>query len=78
MARFDSGGVADTTGRTGAKMSELASGGAAEPAGSGHGASAAVFLGVARGVFAVVAVAVAGFDLLSGTLGLALWNRVRR
>jgi hypothetical protein len=42
------------------------------------GASAAVFLGVARGVFAVVAVAVAGFDLLSGILGLALWNRVRR
>jgi hypothetical protein len=42
------------------------------------GASAAVFLGVARGVFAVVAVAVAGFDLLSGTRGLALWNRVRR
>jgi hypothetical protein len=37
-----------------------------------------VFLGVARGVFAVVAVAVAGFDLLSGILGLALWNRVRR
>jgi len=42
------------------------------------GASAAVFIGVARGVFAMVAVVVAGFDLLSGGLGLALWNRVRR
>jgi hypothetical protein len=42
------------------------------------GASAAVAIGVARGVFAVVALLVAGFDLLSGVLGLALWNRVRR
>jgi hypothetical protein len=42
------------------------------------GASAAVFLGVTRGVFAAVALVVAGFDLLSGNLGLALWNRVRR
>jgi hypothetical protein len=42
------------------------------------GASAAVFLGVTRGVFAAVALVVAGFDLLSGILGLALWNRVRR
>jgi hypothetical protein len=41
-------------------------------------ASAAVFIGVARGVFAVVAVLVAGFDLLSGVLGLTFWNRVRR
>jgi hypothetical protein len=42
------------------------------------GASAAVLVGVVRGVFAVVALAVAGFDLLSGVLGMALWNRIRR
>jgi hypothetical protein len=42
------------------------------------GASAAVFVGVVRGVFAAVALLVAAFDLLSGVLGLALWNRVRR
>jgi hypothetical protein len=42
------------------------------------GASAAVAIGVAGGVFAGVALLVAGFDLLSGVLGLTLWNRVRR
>jgi hypothetical protein len=42
------------------------------------GASAAVLIGVVGGVFAAVALAVAGFDLLSGLLGLALWNRIRR
>lgn len=42
------------------------------------GASAAVGIGVARGVFAGVALLVAGFDLLSGALGLAFWSRIRR
>ena len=42
------------------------------------GASAAVGIGVARGVFSGVALLVAGFDLLSGALGLAFWRRIRR
>ena len=42
------------------------------------GASAAVGIGVARGVFSGVALLVAGFDLLSGALGLAVWRRIRR
>ena len=42
------------------------------------GASAAVALGVARDVFAPVALAVASFDLLSALLGFAFWQRVRR
>ena len=42
------------------------------------GASAAVGIGVARGVFSGVALLVSGFDLLSGALGLAFWRRIRR
>jgi hypothetical protein len=42
------------------------------------GASAAVGIGVARGVFSGVALLVAGFDLLSGALGLVFWRRIRR
>jgi hypothetical protein len=42
------------------------------------GASAAVGIGVARGVVSGVALLVAGFDLLSGALGLAFWRRIRR
>jgi hypothetical protein len=42
------------------------------------GASAAVGIGVARGVFSEVALLVAGFDLLSGALGLVFWRRIRR
>jgi hypothetical protein len=42
------------------------------------GASAAVGLGVKRGVFSPLALAVAGFDLLSGVLVFAYRRRVRR
>ena len=42
------------------------------------GASGAVGLGVKRGVFAPLALAVAGFDLLSGVLAFAYWRRLRR
>jgi hypothetical protein len=38
------------------------------------GASVAVGLGVAKAVFASLALAVAGFDLLSGLLIIALWR----
>lgn len=41
------------------------------------GAAAAVSLGVARGLFAPVALAVAAFDLASGLLALWYWARVR-
>jgi hypothetical protein len=41
------------------------------------GASGAVGLGVKRGVFAPLALGVAGFDLLSGVLALAYWRRLR-
>lgn len=41
------------------------------------GASAAVFLGVRRGVMAAPALAVSGFDALSGLLALDRWRRLR-
>ena len=42
------------------------------------GASAAVALGVQRGVFASVALAVALLDLFSGLLALWYWKQIRR
>lgn len=42
------------------------------------GASAAVGLGVRRGVFSPLALAVAGFDFLSGALAFAYWRRLPR
>jgi hypothetical protein len=42
------------------------------------GAAGAVGLGVRRGVFAPLALGVAGFDLLSGVLAFAYWQRLRR
>ena len=42
------------------------------------GASAAVGLGVSRGLFSALALGVAGFDLLSAALALWYWNAVRR
>ncbi|AHG91821.1 patatin domain-containing protein [Gemmatirosa kalamazoonensis] len=42
------------------------------------GASAAVALGVSRGLFSPLALGVAGFDLLSGVVALWYWNAVRR
>ncbi|HEX9484521.1 MAG TPA: hypothetical protein VF929_08060 [Gemmatimonadaceae bacterium] len=41
------------------------------------GAALAVGLGVRRGIFSTLALAVASFDLLSGALALWYWNRVR-
>jgi hypothetical protein len=41
------------------------------------GASAAVGIGVAHGLFAPVALLVAAFDLASGILALWYWNQVR-
>ena len=41
------------------------------------GASAAVALGVSRGLFGAVALLVASFDLASGILALWYWSRVR-
>jgi hypothetical protein len=41
------------------------------------GASAAVGLGVYRRIFSPLALVVAGFDLLSGAIALAYWQRVR-
>jgi hypothetical protein len=41
------------------------------------GASAAVGLGVLHAIFSPLALAVAGFDLLSGVLALAYWWRIR-
>jgi hypothetical protein len=46
-------------------------------AGQKLGASAAVFLGVRRGVMAAPALAVSGFDALSGLLALDRWRRLR-
>lgn len=42
------------------------------------GAATAVALGVERGVFATVAILVAGIDLLSGLLALWYWKQIRR
>jgi hypothetical protein len=42
------------------------------------GAFGAVGLGVKRGVFAPLALGVAGFDLASGLLAFAYWRRLRR
>jgi len=42
------------------------------------GATAAVSLGVARGVFSALALGVAAFDLLSGVLILAYWFSIRK
>jgi hypothetical protein len=42
------------------------------------GAAAAVGLAVQRGLMAPIALVVAAFDLLSGSLALWYWNRVRR
>ena len=41
------------------------------------GASASVGLGVLFGIFAPLALLVAGFDFLSGVLALAYWWRIR-
>lgn len=41
------------------------------------GASVAVGIGIVNGIFAVVAGAVAGFDLLSGILFLMYWQAVK-
>ena len=42
------------------------------------GASAAVALGVSRGLFGAIALLVASFDLFSGVLALIYWSRIRR
>jgi hypothetical protein len=42
------------------------------------GASVAVALGVQRGVFASIAIVVAGVDLLSGLLALWYWKKIRQ
>lgn len=42
------------------------------------GAALAVAIGVGRDVFSALALLVAGFDLLSGILGMAYWRRIRR
>ena len=42
------------------------------------GASAAVALGVSRGLFGVIALLVASFDLFSGVLALWYWSHIRR
>jgi len=42
------------------------------------GAVAAVILGIRHGVFSLIALAVAGFDLVSAALILLYWKRVAR
>lgn len=42
------------------------------------GAAVAVAIGVRRRIFSPLALAVAGFDFLSGLLAVAYWRRIRR